>query len=157
MKQGIGAVLVAILLLPPFANPDEKKPLTFRLTLMGDIEDTTATEAGFHTSYSRTTHLGLKTFEASDGEKLTIRDGQFATPGEAATYFEWNMRNRVSQVITQSDKTNRDRKTVGRRAEYLLESGDKTKTWVVMWTDGATFVAIYAPTLKCALEAEKAQ
>ncbi len=137
-------------------DSDETKPLTFSLTLMGEIEDTAATKAGFHTSYFRTAHLGFSEFKASDGEKVVIHHGYFETADEARRFFDWTLEKRAAHVVRQGDKVDRHGKTVGQRAEYLLKSDSKTKTWVVMWTDGVSFSLVTAPTLECALELEKA-
>ncbi len=152
MKCALAAIVAVILLLAPFAIPDGKKPLTFRVTLMGEIDDKEATEAGFRTSFFNYAHLGFTDFEASDGEKISILSGYFKTANEANRYFDWNLKG-FSKVTTQGDKADHDGKTVGRRAELLMKS--KQKTWAVMWTNGQTFRVIYAPTLECALEVEK--
>ena len=153
MKFAFAAVTVflAILIHAPLAESDEKKPVTFSVTVMGEIIDRAATDAGFRTRlFPDEVHLGFKNLDASDGEKLVIRDGEFRTPDEAARYLD-----RAERVITNGKKVNDKGKTVGRRAEVLLKSDSKTKTWVVAWTEEAYFFAVYAPTLECALQVEK--
>lgn len=82
-------------------------------------------------------------------------DGEFSTPDEAIRYFQWNIQQWAAPGITQGQKANRDGKTVGRRAQFLGKSQEKTKTWVVMWTEGAYFYTVHAPTIECALEIER--
>jgi hypothetical protein len=155
VKYPTAASVIVLVLLASFVVGQEKAPLTFSLTLMGEIEDKTATEAGFHTAHSRTTHLGFKDFDASDGEKVSITNGTFMGTGEATQYFDWKLESWAAQIVTQGDKADRDGKTVGRRAEYLLKSKGKAKVWVVMWTDEESFHLINAPTLEGALALEK--
>jgi hypothetical protein len=121
--------------------------------MMGEIDDKAATDAGFRTSFFTYAPIGFTDLESSDGEKISVRSGYFNTADEARKYFDWNL-ERAAHVVTQGDKTDRDGKTVGRRAELLLKSGQKT--WAaVMWTYGDMFRVVYAPTLDCALEVEK--
>jgi hypothetical protein len=150
------AVFIAILIHAPLAESDEKKPVTFNVTMMGEIVDRAAIDAGFRTRlFPDEVHLGFKKLDASDGQKLVIQDGEFRTPDEAARYLDWSVQNRADRVITNGKKVNREGKTVGRRTEVLLKSDSKTKTWMVAWTDEAYFFVIYAPTLECALQVEK--
>jgi hypothetical protein len=158
MKFAFAAVIVFIVILihAPLAESDGKKPVTFNVTVMGEIVDRAATDAGFRTRlFPDEVHLGFKNLDASDGEKLVIRDGEFRTPDEAARYLDWSMQNRADRVIANGKKVNRQGKIVGRRAEVLLKSDSKAKTWVVAWTEEAYFFAVYAPTLECALQVEK--
>jgi hypothetical protein len=155
VKHSTSATVIIVLLLTSLAVGDEKKPLTFRVTIMGEFEDKAATEAGFHTSYFRTAHLGFKQYEASDGEQVFSHDGDFTNASGARLYFDWNLKNRAAQVITQGNKSDRDGNAVGRRAEYVAKSQSKEKTWIVMWTDGEMFYSIEAPSLECALTLEK--
>src|ERR1700722_9355467 len=114
---------------------------------MGESEDKAATEAGFHTSNSRTTHLGVRVYEASDGEKVLSHSGDFTRAGGARLYFDWILKSRAAQVGSQNDRSDRDGNIVGRRAEYMVKPEGKTKIWIVMWTDGDFFQSIEAPTL----------
>ena len=125
------------------------------LTIMGEMEDAAATKAGFHTSYFRTTHLGFHKYDASDGEKVDIYNGEFKNADEARRYFDWNLRNRAAQVVTQGNKLDLDGRIIGRRAEYLAKSETKEKAWIVMWTNGEHFHLVSAPTLECAVALEK--
>lgn len=154
VKRWIATVLPVSLIAASFAADDGKKPVTFHVTMRGEIEDTVATQAGFHTSHFHTTHLGFTDLEASDGENVSVHHGYFDTADEATRFFEWTLDKRAAQIVVQGEKM-RDGKTVGRRAEYLLKTDNKTKTWVVMWTDAAILSLVYAPTLECALEVEK--
>lgn len=149
-------VFVVIVIHAPLAESAEKKPLSFHINVMGEIVDRAATEAGFRTRlFPNEVHLGFKNLDASDGEEIFIWDGEFRTPDEAARYLDWSVQSRADRVITHGTKVNREGKTVGRRAEVLLRSDSKTKTWVVTWTEEAHFFAVYAPTLECALQIEK--
>ncbi len=121
------AASVALLFLASLAAGDDKKTLTFSLTVMGEIEDTAATKAGFHTSHFNTTHLGFHTYEASDGEKVFSHSGHFTDKFEAQRYYDWNLDHRAAEVVRRGDKPDRDGSAVGRRAEYLAKSDGKEK------------------------------
>ena len=153
MKHSIPAAVIVVLVLASLAVADDK-PLTFILTIMGEWEDKAATAAGFHTSHFRTTHLGFRVYEASDGEKVVSHSGDFTGAGGARLYFDWSLK-RAAQVVRQGDKSDRDGNTVGRRAEFVAKSEGKEKTWIVMWTAGESFYSIEASTLECALALEK--
>lgn len=155
MKHSFIGSVIVVLMLASLAVADENKPLTFRVTVMGEFEDKAATEAGFHTSYFRTTHLGFNAYEASDGERVFIHFGDFTGAGGARLYFDWNLKNRAAKVIRQGDKLDRSGDTVGRRTAYVAKSEGKKKIWIVMWTDGESFHSIEAPTLGCALAFER--
>jgi hypothetical protein len=155
MRHPVAAMVGVVLLLASLAVGDDKQPLTFHLTVMGEIEDTAATKAGFHTANFRTTHLGFHKYEASDGEQVFIDNGDFKYADEAARYFDWTLEKKAAQVVTEEDKRGPDGKAVGRRAEFLAKSATKEKTWVVMWTEGERFHLISAPTLECALVLER--
>jgi hypothetical protein len=156
MKCATVAVTFLILILGFRAQSDEKKLLTFDITVMGEMVDQAATAAGFRTLlFPREVHLGFKNLDASDGEKLFIYHGEFKSADEATRYFDWNIRRRAARAIKQGQKTNRDGNIVGRRAQFLGKSPGKTETWVVMWTEEAYFYAVHAPTLECALEVER--
>jgi hypothetical protein len=155
VKHSIALTPIVVLVLASLAVGSENKPLTFDLTSMGESEDKEATEAGFHTSHFRITHLGFRIYEASDGERVSSHSGDFTRAGGARLYFDWILKNRAAQVVRQNDKSDRDGNIVGRRAEYMAKSEAKTKIWIVMWTDGDFFRSIEAPTLESALALEK--
>ena len=145
-----------MLLLAFLAVGQESNPVTFRLTIRGEIEDTAATKAGFHTANFRTTHLGFSEYEASNGEKVVINNGHFGNTEEARRYFDWMLEKWTAQNVVQGEKLDRDGKTVGRRAEYSVESKGKNKRfWVVMWTEKEGFHLIHAPTLESVIGLEK--
>ena len=155
VKRRVALNVSLVLLLTSLAIGDEKQPLTFHPTIMGEMEDSAATKAGFRTSYFRSTHLGFHKYDASDGEQAEIHNGDFVNADEARRYFDWNLENRTAQVLRQGDKPGPDGKTVGRRAEFLAKSETKEKIWGVMWTNGDQFHLITAPTLECARALEK--
>lgn len=93
--------------------------------------------------------------DASDGEKVAIYHGEFRTADEANRYFDWYLKKRPAHVIKQEDRVGPDGKIVGRRAEFLLTSEGKVKTWAVMWTDGVHCIEVTAPSLECAQEVER--
>jgi hypothetical protein len=88
-------------------------------------------------------------------ERNSLSDGEFKTANEATRYFAWNIRKNAARTIVQGNKVNLDGKIVGQRAVFLLKTHEKTKPWVVMWTEEAYFYAVYAPTLSCAEEVER--
>ncbi len=117
------------MLLAALAVAQERNPITFRLTLMGEIEDTAGTKAGFHTSYFRTTHLGFNEYDASNGEKVAINNGEFTSAEEARRYFDWMLKSWAAESIRQGDKLNPDGKNVGRRAEFSVKSKKQKRTF----------------------------
>ena len=81
----IGALL---LLIHPSARADDSKPITFSLTLMGDMLDNRAAGCRLSDQSSSGVHLGFKKFEKPNGEQLWMHDGEFRTAEEATKYME---------------------------------------------------------------------
>jgi hypothetical protein len=157
VKHAIAVVAAVILLFTPHVDSGEKKTLTFTLTVRGEMEDGAATKAGFRTDLFDYVHLSFTNYDASDGEKVIIYHGQFRTTDEAKRYFDWMFKRnkrKAAQVKSKGDKTDRDGKTVGRRAEFLLKDEEETE-WIVMWAQGVHFILISAPTIECAEEVER--
>src|SRR5205807_2119784 len=120
VTRWIAILLLGSLIAVSFAAAD-KKPVTFHVTMTGEIEDAVATQAGFHTSHSSTTHLGFTVLEGSNGENVSVHHGYFDTADEATRFFDWTPDKRAVQIVVQGEKV-RDGKMVGRRAEYLLKT-----------------------------------
>ncbi|HET9697466.1 MAG TPA: hypothetical protein VFP40_11410 [Terriglobales bacterium] len=152
MKRAITGVAVFILSFTFLAHADEKNPLTFTETMSGDFEDRESTKAGFHTYLHDHVHLGFRNLDSSDGEKVTVYNAQFSTADEAERYFDWTLKKKAARIFKQENRNDRDGKSVGRRAEFLLKSDPKTKEWEVIWTDQFHFVLVSAPSLECAEE-----
>jgi hypothetical protein len=155
VKPALAIITVSLALLSARANCDDKKPLTFEITMRGEIDDKAATDAGFRTTYFPYAHLAFTNLRASDGEAAAIHRGYFKTADDARRYFDWNLDKRAGKIIARGDKPRSDGKPVERRAEYLLKSDKESRTWVVTWTDAEVVTIVYAPTLECALEIEK--
>jgi hypothetical protein len=129
------------------------KHLEFHVVSMGSIIDQEATKAGFQTTLFRAgANFGFTVFEASDGNKLLVRDGRFRSPDEANRYFDWSL-ERCSKVLERGVKLDSSRKPVGCRAEVLLAPDQKQSA--VMWTSGPYFYQITSESLADALELEQ--
>ena len=137
------------------ATPGQKsagKPLEFRLVMMGETIDDGATKAGFRSDGLPLVHLGFVKYEASDGEKLTFREGGFGSPEGAKRYLDWKVAA-SSKILEQGIKADSKGKPVGYRAVVLLAPDQKESA--VMWTNGAFFRQIIAKSLADAEELEK--
>jgi hypothetical protein len=119
---------------------------------MGQMVDGEGTKAGFRTVRSTETQLGFNLVESHDGEKLTVRYGEFRSAEEANRYFEWNAAKSF-KILTRGTKYGSKGKSVGLRAEVLLEQGKAQSA--VMWTNGTMFRVIIAKSLASAVELEK--
>lgn len=134
------------------ANPAADKPLTFQVTVMADGEDQDAAEAGFQTVHWKGAHFGYNGYKASDGQRLSLKYGEFRTEDEARRYFEWSL-EKAAQVIKKGDRRDAKGKVVGLRAEVSLKSGQAA--YAVMWTEGAIFREVSADDLAHAVALEK--
>lgn len=155
MNRVIAAVVAIILVVTPCAHSDEKNGVVFTVTARGELEDKAATKAGFRTYLFDYAHLAFTNLESSDGKKVTVYRAEFSNTREAQRYFDWSLERKAAQIIKQEGKADRDGKTVGSRAEFLLKSDAKVTEWEVMWTNEVHFILISAPTLECAQEVER--
>lgn len=150
------AVITAVLLISALpALSDEKHMLTFTETVRGEMEDTAATKAGFRTVLFGFAHLSFTSYDVSDGEKLFLSHGEFRSADEAKRYFDWMLKRQTAQSIQQGDKTDHDGNIIGRRAEFVLNSEDKEKAGIIIWTQGVHVILVSAPTLACVQEFER--
>ena len=119
---------------------------------MGEIEDTNATKAGFHTRWWSNAHFGFTAFKASNGNSLTVFYDDFTTPEEAKRFLDWKVEN-SAKVLSRSTKTDADGKPIEFRAELLPESGPAYVE--VIWVVGVAVHWIRASSIDDALELEK--
>jgi hypothetical protein len=152
VKNSLLAFFVAWLMLGAVGHSNDKKPLAFRPIAMGEVRDESATEAGFRTRSFSYTHLGVSSFEASNGAKLTVQYGNFVSTEEAKRYFDWYA-GKADRVLAKGPETNSQGSPAGYRAELALKASEPTSA--VIWTDGANAYIIYATHLRDALELEK--
>lgn len=124
----------------------------FRVKSSGEITDLQATKSGFRTVRSSVVHLGTTVIDAC-GETLTVQGGEFSSAQEAKRFFEWNMQ-RASRTVAQSTLMDSNGKLLGYRAELILNM-DGRSCVAIMWTSGARFKVILAPSFTNATELEK--
>jgi hypothetical protein len=142
----VGISAIALLVGIP-ATCSDKKPLTFQITLMAEIEDTNVAKAGFHTH-----HFGSTGFKGSNGASLTLTYGDFKDADEARRFLEWNAQ-KAFKVLSQETKIDGRRKPIEYRAELIPEWDHSSIE--VMWVVGDTARWILARHRDDALELEK--
>ena len=113
MKTTIVAISAAAFLLAAPARCSDKKPLTFQVTLMADVEDSEAAKAGFHTH-----HFGSTLYKASNGAALTLQYGYLKGADDTKRFLEWNVKKSF-KVLREATKTDLNGKPVGYRAELV--------------------------------------
>ena len=147
MKNAVLAISAAALFLGIPAKCSDKKPLTFQVTVMADIEDTEAAKAGFHTH-----HFGSTVYKASNSAILTLMYGYFKGADEAERFLEWNVKKSF-KVLSQTTKTDPNGNPIEYRAE-LVPQWDHSLT-EVMWVVGEKVRWIFARNPDDAHELEK--
>ena len=148
-----GTAIAAVLLLSGVsAKCTDKKPLTFQMVAMGEIEDKAATNAGFQTRWWSGAHFGFTGYKASNGNALAIYYDDFDKPEEAKRFLDWKAA-KAFKVLSQSTKRDTDGKPIEYRVELVPES-DRSDV-EVMWVVGVAVHWIYARTVDDALVLEK--
>lgn len=137
-------------LVASFAASAADTDFKFQLILMANGVDKGAADAGFRSPHSNDVNLGSNVYEASDGQRLSVRYIELRSEEEARRYFDWELGRSADRVINEGDDDSRGT-VVGLRSEALLKSGG----FAVMWTSGATFRSTYAQDLKHAGALEK--
>jgi hypothetical protein len=146
------AMVAALLLFWIPAECADKKPVVFRVVSMGEIEDTEATKAGFHTRWWPDAHFGFTSFRASNGKGLLVIYDDFQKPDEAKRFFDWKV-GRSFKVLSQTTKADPKGNTVEYRAESVPASDHSSIE--VMWVVGVSVHVISAQNLADALELER--
>jgi hypothetical protein len=153
MKRAMLAVAAASLILRLTAVLAEDKPLTFKsVPMMGGINYTQATEAGFRTQGWSYAHFTSTSFKASDGEDLAVLYADFKNAKEAKRFLDWKV-ERAFKVLSAATNTYPNETTTEYRAEVVPESDHSGVE--VMWVVGVTIHMIRAQKLADALELEK--
>jgi hypothetical protein len=152
MSRAMAAIAGVLLLSSLLANGADKKVLTYKIVVMGEIEDKAATKAGFHTKWWPDAHFGFTTYKASDGSALAVYYDDFDRPEDGKRFLDWKAAN-AFKVLSQSTKRNARGKPVKYRVELIPES-DRSNV-EVMWVVGAAVHWISARTLDGALAFEK--
>jgi hypothetical protein len=147
IKTAIVVMSAVALLVGVPATGSDKKPLTFQITVMAEIEDTNVAKAGFHTH-----HSGSTVFKGSNGANLTVLYGDFKDADESKRFLEWNIQ-RAFKVLSQETKTEASRKPMEYRAELIPEWDHSSIE--VMWVVGDTTRWILARYRDDALQLEK--
>jgi hypothetical protein len=141
-------VAVALSFFPAATYGGNNKPLRFEVTMMAEIKDSKAADAGFSTGGDECT-LAVTSFKVSNGERASMASAYFATADEANRYLEWFLKSYES--VKERGQFRYHGKPIGRRAVALARTG----IWDVMWTDGSTFRRFSSSALPTALELEK--
>lgn len=137
-------------------NELPKEPAKFRLISSGSGEDTEATKLGFKTFRFPYAFVAFSSFEAPDGERLTVRHCRFASAAEAKRYFEFKLLKLAKSVISQNVVKDKEGSVLGYRAEVAVASSpDGSAQSAVLWTSDADFRVIFANSLPDAVQLEK--
>ena len=145
------AVVAAVLAHVP-AHCTDKRPVTFERVSMGEIDETAATKAGFHTQGWSYAHFGFTSFKASNGKGLVMMYDDFQNTEDARRFLDWKV-GRSFKVISQSTKTSPNSKAIEYHAE-LVPGADNADVDVI-WIVGAAVHWIHARALEDALDFEK--
>jgi hypothetical protein len=97
--------------------------------------------------------LGFTVYKAADGVSLTVVYNDFDGASQASAFFEKEL-VRAAKVLSRGQKTDRDGKIVGERAEIHLAKPNEELN-AVMWTDGRKFHEIQSTSLQDILALEK--
>ena len=150
MNRIIRAIAAAALLVQTLAVRAEDKSLIFKSGSMGEINDTQATKAGFHSPVFSYAHFGFTNFKASNGESLMVLYGDFRNPEEANRFLDWTV-GRAFKVLSPVTTTHA-KDTTEYRAEIVPESNHSGVE--VIWVIGVAVHRIRARKLADALELE---
>ena len=146
MRTKSALVVVSALILLTFAKGNDKKPLTFQITLIAEIVDTGAQKAGFHTY-----HFGSTAFKASNDAALTLMYGDFKNTDEARRFLEWNAQ-KCFKVLSQETGKDAGGNAIEYPAELIPEWDHRSIE--VMWVVGSMARWILAKNRPDALELE---
>jgi hypothetical protein len=124
----------------------------FKMTAMGEMNISGATNAGFHTRGWPYAHFGFTSLKASDGEGLTVYYGDFDSSEEATRFLDWKASNSF-KVISRSTEKEPNGDLIEYRAQVLPEV-DRTDLELI-WVVGMSVHWIRGHTLKNALELER--
>ena len=119
---------------------------------VGQINDTQATDAGFHTRGSSVAHFSFDSYRAANGDLLTVLYHDFDTPEEARRFFEWKV-GRAFKVLAQEDKTDAASESTLYRAEFVPERDHSQVE--LMWVGGGSVHIVRARNLEYARGLEK--
>lgn len=123
------------------------KPLTFKNLAMGEMSDRAVTDLGLKTEGQSEVRLGFTAYLASDGVRLSAKQGKFASPSDAERYFDLVV-GRSGKVLKRG-KMNDGGKVVGRRAEVVLkEKSSGITEYGLLWTSGSWFQEIDSTSLQ---------
>ena len=132
---------------------DQVNPLTFQNVAMGEIEDKSATEAGFQTRGWHQAHFGFTVFKVAKGNVLTVYYDDFAKSDEAKRFFDWKA-HKASQVLWRDTQTDADGKPIAYRYRAEYAPHGEQRYMEVMWVVGASVHWIDAADLHEAIELE---
>jgi hypothetical protein len=128
---------------PVQPRPKKKKSLKFENMMMGESITTEGV------------HLGLMTFQASDGVKLTVIEGEFGSAQRAQQEFDKEIA-KATKVIERGEKKDKTGKAIGERAQIMAGTSDPDNPIpAVVWTDGLWFHEIRSISMRDILELEK--
>jgi hypothetical protein len=117
----------------PTTRVPRKAKLKYERIMMGELIDNDATSQGFKTVGSDETKLAFTRFKATDGEILTLPDGEFSSPDEAKRYFDRMMTSGSLKIMKQGKKLNASGKSVGWGAELALGPEKvESKSWTIV-------------------------
>ena len=123
-------------------HPKDSSALTFKQMSVGEALD------------ENKVHLGIATYQASNGTILTVFQGGFVSPAEAQAYLEKQIA-KATRVIRRDVKKDRKGKAIGERAQVLFPSDHSdVPTLAVLWTNGADFNEILAFSIPTILKLE---
>jgi hypothetical protein len=117
--------------------------------------DEGATKQGFRTVGMTYAFFSHSTFEASDGERLAMRYGRFASASEAKRYFDYKLSEVAQIVLVEEEIKNQHGDVIGCRAEAVTKSPPEGEAFAVIWTNGPVFRAVYSHSLADAVELAK--
>jgi len=122
------------------------------MTMVGEIDISEATNAGFRTHGWPDAHFGFAALKASNGEGLTVYYGDFDTAEEARRFLDWKASNSF-KLISRSTEKDANSNLIEYRAQVLPEL-DRTDLELI-WVVGMSVHWIRGHTLKNALELER--
>lgn len=121
--------------------------LTFTNVAMGEISDRTAAHLGLKTEGHEGVRLGFTLYLASDGVRLTAKQGKFASASEAERYLD-SVVGRSAKVLKRGRMNDKSGKLVGHRAEVVLKQNKSITEYGVLWTSGPWFQEIDSTSLQ---------
>ena len=112
----------------------------FDLTIMGEIEDKPATEAGFKTDFFKSAHLSFHIYEAPSGEKFMVQLGNFSTDKKAVRYYQFKQQQAAKVLSGDQQKDGRI------RSELVFD--EARHSYGILWHRNAVVGLIFAPDIE---------